>query len=312
MRFSSRPSNRQSRQDFRRMFESIGLIADTARDSIFSREAIYVVSSLVLIEGLLSVDNALAIAAMSKHLQPKQRKIAMTVGYAGAYGFRILALLIANVIINNHWLMVLGASYLIWLMCNHFAEEEEEEAEGRDAAYVHPYGFAKTITMIAFLDLSLSFDNVVAAVAFARDNIWLVYLGVTIGIITLRLVAGYCIKLIERFPWLEHTAYILVGFVGILLCVELVWDQWIKTEVRLGAIAIISQIDSGHFHIEKIVKFTGIFFILIANILYETIPQIKFVFRPPLRAIEHVLAFVANVVALIVRVLMSPVRAMRK
>jgi YkoY family integral membrane protein len=249
---------------------------------------------------------------MAKHLPPKKRKIAMTVGYAGAYGFRVIALLIADFIIRNLWLMVIGALYLIWLMCNHFAEDEEEESEGKPAEYVAPYGFAKTIAMIALLDLSLSFDNVVAAVAFARDNIWLVYLGVTIGIITLRLVAGYCIKLIGRFPWLEHTAFILVGFVGGLLCTELLWDQLVKTEVYIGPIAIISQIDGGHFHIAKIAKFGGIVAIIVGHILYETIPLVKFFLRPPVKVFEHLFASVANLIAWAFRVVFFPLRRRKK
>ena len=179
------------------MFE---LLAQADFTSIFSLASLQVVLALIVIEGLLSVDNALAIAALASHLDEKKRKLAITIGYAGAYGFRILALFLASYIIHNHWLMAFGASYLIWLMCNHFAENEDAEVhKGENRG---PVSFAKTIALIAFLDLSLSFDNVVAAVAFARDSIILVYVGVTIGILTLRLVAGYCIKLLEKHPWL--------------------------------------------------------------------------------------------------------------
>ncbi len=223
---------------------SLVLLADSIQ-SIFSWQSLYVVAALVVIEGLLSVDNALAIAAMASHLDEKKRKIAMTIGYAGAYGFRIVALFLASVIINNHWLMALGAGYLIWLMCDHFAEDESAEAHGEDGHKV-PHSFGRTIAMIAFLDLSLSFDNVVAAVAFARDNIYLVYLGVTIGIITLRMVAGYCIKLLEKYPWLEHTAFLLVGFVGLLLTVELNWDMFVKREVVVAGYPLIHE-DEGTF-----------------------------------------------------------------
>lgn len=288
------------------------LLADLDFSRIFSREAIYVVVSLIVIEGLLSVDNSLAIAAMVKHLPEKKRRIAMTVGYIGAYLFRVLALVIADFIIRNHWLMILGALYLIWLMCNHFAEEEEEEVAGRDPAYAQPYGFAKTIAMIAFLDLSLSFDNVVAAVAFARTQLEMVYLGVTIGIITLWMVAGYCIKLINRYPWLEHTAFILVGFVGMLLCAELVWDQMIRTEVKLGNFYVIKAVDGGHYHIEKIAKFSGIVLIVVGNILYEAYPRVKKTFRPLFKAIEAMLASIAHAIAFIVGILIYPVRLLWK
>ena len=93
------------------------------------REAVPVVISLVVIEGLLSVDNALAIAAMASHLDPKERRTAMNFGYAGAYLFRIIALLVAQWIIDNTWVKLLGAFYLLWLMCSHFAGQKEAAGE---------------------------------------------------------------------------------------------------------------------------------------------------------------------------------------
>lgn len=272
------------------------------------QDGIPVVLALVLIEGLLSVDNALAIAAMASHLDEKQRKTAMTVGYAGAYGFRIVALFTASYIMGNHWLMLAGALYLVWLMCDHFDEAEEEEEETEAAAGNAPHSpkvhsFGKTITMIALLDLSLSFDNVVAAVAFARSNPTLVYVGVTLGIITLRLVAGYCIKLLERQPWLEHTAFLLVGFVGLLLGVELVWDHSVKQAVDLWGLDLIST-DGTHYHIEKAVKFTGIILILLTHLAYEKKPGVKAVIRPfthvlllPARAFARFVGLIFTVIA---------------
>lgn len=252
--------------------------------SLFSFASLQIVVALIVIEGLLSVDNALAIAALASHLDEKKRKVAMTVGYAGAYGFRIVALFLASYIINNYWLMGLGAAYLIWLMCDHFAEHQANDEHSKTQR--EPPTFAKTIALIAFLDLSLSFDNVVAAVAFARTNIYLVYLGVTIGIITLRMVAGYCIKLLARHPWLEHTAFLLVGFVGTLLCVELIWD----------------------FHIPKPVKFGGIFLILFGHAIYERNTSIKSTMRPLVILVRHLFAFVANTINLIFSILTFPIR----
>lgn len=257
------------------------------------KDGVPVVLALILIEGLLSVDNALAIAAMASHLDEKQRKTAMTIGYAGAYGFRIVALLTAGFIMGNHWLMLGGSLYLVWLMCDHFAEQEEEEAGAGNASHapkVHSFG--KTIAMIALLDLSLSFDNVVAAVAFARDSKVLVYVGVTLGIITLRLVAGYCIKLLERQPWLEHTAFLLVGFVGMLLGLELWWDHSIKLPVSLGGLNLISG-EAGHYHIAKAVKFAGIIVIILLHLAYEKNGAVKVALRPVL----HVLLLPAKAFA---------------
>ena len=261
------------------------------------KDGIPVVLALILIEGLLSVDNALAIAAMASHLDEKQRKTAMNIGYAGAYGFRIIALLTASLIMGNHWLMLLGSLYLVWLMCSHFANQGDE-ADGDGVAKKVPQSFASTIAMIALLDLSLSFDNVVAAVAFARDSKVLVYIGVTLGIITLRLVAGYCIKLLERQPWLEHTAFLLVGFVGMLLGVELFWDHSVKQVFEPGGFSIISEA-GGHYHIAKAVKFAGIIGILLLHLAYEKNAAVKSLLRPVLRLFRlpvRVIALLAGAV----------------
>jgi len=288
----------------------IELLAESGLSSLFTREALYVVAALVVIEGLLSVDNALAIAALASQLDEKHRKLAVTIGYAGAYGFRILALLLASYIIHNHWLMAFGAGYLIWLMCNHFSENlEKEEYEGTEPRA--PQSFAKTIAMIAFLDLSLSFDNVVAAVAFARTNIYLVYLGVTIGIITLRLVAGYCIKLLEKHPWLEHTAFLLVGFVGTLLCFELYWDLVVRQELAVFNFKIIHE-DSGLYHIQKPLKFGGIFLILLGHLAYEKIPVVRTVFRPIAMFFRYLFAVFARTVNTLVYALIWPIRVFIK
>jgi len=279
--------------------------------SIFTLPSLQVILALIVIEGLLSVDNALAIAALASHLDEKKRKIAISIGYAGAYGFRILALFLASYIIHNYWLMALGAGYLIWLMCNHFAENEDSEEEGGNKPAP---SFAKTIALIAFLDLSLSFDNVVAAVAFARDNIILVYVGVTIGILTLRLVAGYCIKLLDKHPWLEHTAFLLVGFVGAMLCAELYWDSYVQKDFPIFGYDLFHGDASDdanervHYHIRKPVKFGGIFVIVLGHLAYEKFPAVKSAMRPLVIAFRHVFAIVARTINSIFGLVIWPIR----
>jgi YkoY family integral membrane protein len=210
-------------------------------------EALPVILSLIIIEGLLSVDNALAIAAMASHLPGKQKYWALKVGIIGAYVFRGLALLLATYIIENPWLKMLGAAYLIHLMAHHFAtrhkagqEEAELDEAGEVIAKSAGRGFWATVASIELMDLSLGVDNVVAAVALS-DEMWVVCTGVFIGILALRFVAGHCIKLIEKFPVLEHTAFLLIGFVGLLLVTELAFHIDIHTKEKfIGIVAIIA------------------------------------------------------------------------
>ncbi|MEI6536006.1 MAG: hypothetical protein WCN98_11735, partial [Verrucomicrobiaceae bacterium] len=179
-------------------------------------EAIPVIISLIIIEGLLSVDNALAIAAMARHLPGRQKYIALKYGIVGAYLFRGLCLWGAAWIIANPWLKIIGAAYLIHLMAAHFSGQENEDGDDDDDGGGKQRGFWMTVLAIEFMDLSLSVDNVVAAVAIS-PKLWVVCTGVFIGILALRFLAGLCIKLIEKFPVLEDTAFLLIGYVGCIL-----------------------------------------------------------------------------------------------
>ena len=260
--------------------------ADSAALSL--REMLPVVLGLVLIEGLLSVDNALAIAAMTAHLPAERRPLAMNLGYVGAYGFRVLALVFASQIIGNIWVKAAGAIYLLWLMCDHFAghgAEHHEAEEGRRSIH---RGLAGTILMIAVMDLSLSVDNVVAAIALSPNNLWPVYAGVTIGIICLRLVAEMAVKLIQRYPVLEHTAFLLVGYVGVLLLVEL----------------------SSGLALHKLAKFAGIIALIALSLLYSRSAVFRAVLAPVLRVSLPFMKLVSAVFGRLFGLIGWPVRAL--
>jgi YkoY family integral membrane protein len=255
------------------------------------QEALPVILSLVLIEGLLSVDNALAIAAMARHLDNKQRQLAMNIGYIGAYGFRVVALLVASWIIENHWIMLLGALYLVWLMCAHFVGQKEQEEDEGEAVNVHHRTFGATIVMISLMDLSLSVDNVVAAIALSPDKLWPVYVGVTIGIVALRLIAGVAVKLIEKYPVLEHTAFILVGYVGLLLLAEL---QFPETFQHISPAQL------------KIYKFGGIVLLTSLTIAWSQVGWLQKLLKPFLQLILIPMNVLATLIGAVIVVITTP------
>ncbi len=256
--------------------------------------ALPVIMGLVLIEGLLSVDNALAIAAMASHLDEKRRSTAMNIGYIGAYGFRIVALLFASWIIHNHWVMLIGALYLVWLMCAHFAGQKGIGEDEGEAVNVHHHTFASTIAMISLMDLSLSVDNVVAAIALSPNELWPVYVGVTIGIIALRLVAGVAIKMIAKYPVLEHTAFILIGYVGLLLLSELHFHAFFEA---VGPLKV------------KIMKFAGIILITVLTIAWSRVAVLQKVLNPILRVLLLPMNLVAALIGAVIVAITWPFRA---
>ena len=84
------------------------------------------IGTLIILEGLLSADNALVLAVMVKHLPEKQRKKALFYGLLGAYVFRFIAIGVGVFLIKLWWVKVLGAAYLAWLAIKYFIDKSKE------------------------------------------------------------------------------------------------------------------------------------------------------------------------------------------
>lgn len=195
--------------------------------------ALLVMGNLVLIESLLSVDNAAVLATMVLNLPKEQRKKALKYGILGAYFFRGICLFLASFLVKIWWLKGIGGLYLIYLaiawLVNHGkkAEEEKDREIKKDGnmfyrATVGKIGqFWATVIAVEIMDLAFSLDNVFAAVAISR-NILVIMAGVFIGILAMRFVAQGFVKLLEHYPFLEGCAYLVIGILGIKLTLSLV------------------------------------------------------------------------------------------
>lgn len=190
------------------------------------KTALLVILNLILIESLLSIDNAAVLATMVIDLPGNQRKRALRIGIIFAYIFRGLALFGASYLIKITWLKFAGGAYLIYLFLNFFykklsGKKEPEASSEKEKPGLIPglSNFWSTVIMVELVDMTFSIDNVFAAVAYTH-NIYLVYVGVFIGIITMRIVAGYFVKLMNLFPFLDTVAFIIIGILGTRLCAE--------------------------------------------------------------------------------------------
>lgn len=188
---------------------------------------ILIILNLIIVESILSVDNATALAAMVQHLPEKQRAKALKYGLIGAYVFRGLCLLLATYLMKVLWLKIAGGLYLLYLTFDHFKSKSEQE-EGKA---VKGKGFWMTIVSVELLDLSLSIDNVFAAVALS-DKFWVVMLGVGIGILAMRFVATWFVKVIKIYPYLETSAFIVIALLGLKLIVSGTVDytSWVNVK----------------------------------------------------------------------------------
>ena len=193
------------------------------------------VLTLVVLEGLLSADNALVLAVMVRHLPKEQQKRALRYGILGAFLFRLIAVLFASLLLGFWWLKVLGGVYLLYLAIKHFLTPGDDDPESMAKAGA---GFWATVVNVEIADIAFSIDSILAAVAMSESlpdkianrvlihvpivhdinlQLVIVYVGGILGIIAMRLVAGVFLILLERFKGLATGAYGLVAWIGVEL-----------------------------------------------------------------------------------------------
>ncbi len=184
----------------------------------FESADVAVFLTLVLLEGVLSFDNAAVLAAMVRKLPMAERKKALLYGLAGAYVFRTVAILGVAFIIANPFLKLLGGAYLLYLAVNHlfFAKPHEEHVEGGLFARMGIRGFWGIVLAVELADVAFALDQVLVAVAMT-DKLPLIIAASLVAILFLRVSAAYMSRLMDWFPALEKLAYVAVGFVGLKL-----------------------------------------------------------------------------------------------
>lgn len=198
------------------------LLQEIINDPVSS---LLIIGNLVLIESLLSVDNAAVLATMVMDLPHTLRKKALKYGIFGAYFFRGICLLFASYLINIWWLKGVGGLYLVylfidWALNTKKKQKKKDTPKADNKLYRLTVGrlgtFWATIISVELMDLAFSLDNVFAAVAFS-NNIIIILTGVFIGILAMRFVAQGFVKLMEHYPFLETSAFAVICILGVKL-----------------------------------------------------------------------------------------------
>ena len=180
------------------------------------------VGLLVVLEGLLSADNALVMAIMVLGLPRKRHKQALRYGLVGGFILRIAATVLAVYLIQVAWVKLLGGLYLLYLTYSHFWGHEEG-TDRRKAPKAKPWlgmsPFWATVVRVELINLAFSIDSILVAVAMSPKK-WVVITGGILGIIAMRLVVGQLLVLVQRYPALVDGAFIIIAWVGFKLCLE--------------------------------------------------------------------------------------------
>lgn len=197
------------------------------------------VAMLVVLEGILSADNAIVLAVLVLPLPKNRQGKALRYGIFGAFGFRIVAVALATQLIKKHWIILLGGLYLLQLPIKHFLVKKKELApepliQRPPRTFLGLSQFWSTVAAIELTDIVFSIDSIMVAVGMSR-KMWVIITGGILGIITMRSVARQLLLIIERFPALVDGAYVIVAWVGMKLVVEFLHKiRWIEFEIPEG------------------------------------------------------------------------------
>jgi YkoY family integral membrane protein len=214
---------------------------------------------LVLLEGALSIDNALVLGLLAKRLPKEQQRKALTYGLIGAFVFRFIAVCMAAYLLEWRIVKLLGGGYLVYIAVKHLFFEsheddgevhftaegeptlvhertgepltpEEEETEIQQRAPLplprQPRNYAKfwpTVFVIEMTDIAFAVDSILAAIGVVgsrQSKLWVIIAGGLLGVILMRFAAVIFIKMLDRFPRFGTAAYLLVLVIGGKLLVD--------------------------------------------------------------------------------------------
>ena len=207
---------------------------------------------LVLLEGLLSADNALVLALMILGLPRQDQKKALRYGLVGAFAFRILATVLATHLIRIEWVKLLGGLYLMYLAYQHFFRSGGSEERGKPKPAQPWLGLSAlwgTVVKVELVNIAFSVDSILVAVAMSSKT-WVVLSGGLLGIVAIRVVIGQLLKIVRKYPAIVDGAFIIIAWVGFKLLLEylhaegaihLVVNKWISFGV-ISAIFALSYI----------------------------------------------------------------------
>lgn len=189
--------------------------------AVMTTSGLMTILILAIMECLLSVDNAVVLAAQTSSLKDRKKENAALIwGLWGSYVFRFIAIGIGSYLIKFWVIKAFGAGYLLWMSLHFFYERhrgaKRSGSAAKGSAKVKPKSFWGTVAAIIFLDIVFSIDSILTALAL-DDNPVIVLLGGMIGILAMRFVASIMIIWLKKIPELLVMAYVLIGFIALKL-----------------------------------------------------------------------------------------------
>jgi YjbE family integral membrane protein len=195
---------------------------------------------IVVINILLSGDNAVVIALACRNLPPHQRRWGVFWGAIGAIVLRIILTFFAVSLLQLSWLKIVGGALLVWIGIKLIAEEEGEGGHDVQASD----RLMSAVRTVVIADLVMSIDNVLGVAAAAKGSLLLLVFGLVVSVPLVIGGAQLIMRLIERFPILIVAGGGLLGYVaGELIIEDAAIADWVHVHAPwLGWVAPVAGV----------------------------------------------------------------------
>ena len=175
-------------------------------------EVLYSVLAIIVINLVLSGDNAVVIGMAAHRLPPGDRRKAIALGGAAAIVLRVVLTVAAGRLLQISGLRVIGGLLLIWIAFK-LLKEEEESAEGIKAAG----SMREAVTTILIADLVMSTDNVLGVAAAANNDMSLLVFGLVVSMVIILWMGAVVAGLINKFIWLSYAGAAVIAWTGTMM-----------------------------------------------------------------------------------------------
>ena len=206
-------------------------------------EIITLLPILIILELLLSADNAIALASLTKSLDsPLLRSKALNIGITISLLFRIFLILLSNILLKFIFIRIFAGLYLIYLfISNVFYSSESDTQDSDNDKSNNNFKFLKIVALLSLTDFAFSIDSITTAVAISDQYILIIF-GAIIGVLALRFTSGIFLSLLEKFLRLETAGYIAILIVGIKLLLNTLFTETTLPEYYFYILILISFI----------------------------------------------------------------------
>ena len=182
-------------------------------------EEALILSQIIFIDIILAADNAVIIGLIAANFVPKNRKVIILWGVAGALIFKIIFAFFATYLFQFYWIKILGGLLLIWIV-NDLRKDlvEIKKIKSTTKRSKEP-SYIQSVYKVLFADITISFDNVIGVVGAAKGYFGFMIFGLILSVVLTGALATYMANYIQRNIWIAYVGLVFILIVGLQLII---------------------------------------------------------------------------------------------